>query len=406
MPIRRGFLKLAGSAALGALLGAHPFRRGQAVPTAPAPTGSGVITLVLCGDVMTGRGIDQILPHPGSPRLCEEYMKSAMGYVELAEQVNGRISRPVTFEYIWGDALGVLRDVQPDVHIVNLETSVTTSDDCVPKGINYRMHPENIPCIAAAGIDCCTLANNHVLDWGDAGLVETLETLERSRVLFAGAGRDAHEASAPAVFDVPGKGRIVVYAYGLATSGIPIAWIARASSPGINLLPDLRDDTVRTVADRIEASKQPGDLTVVSIHWGPNWGYAIPAAQRQFARSLMEVAGVDVVHGHSSHHPKAIEIHRGKPILYGCGDFLTDYEGIAGHEEYRNDLVLMYVLDLRISDSRVEHVRMVPFRLRRFQLRRASARDVQWLWKTLDRECRVLGRRVEMAEDILRLVVH
>ena len=63
-------------------------------------------TLFLCGDVMTGRGIDQILPHPGMPQLFEPYARSALNYVALAESVGGPLTRPVDFDYIWGDALG------------------------------------------------------------------------------------------------------------------------------------------------------------------------------------------------------------------------------------------------------------------------------------------------------------
>ncbi|MGZ8196552.1 MAG: CapA family protein, partial [Methylosarcina sp.] len=136
------------------------------------------ITLFLCGDVMTGRGIDQVLPHPVNPQIHEPFMTSAEGYVKLAEKANGPIPKPADFSYIWGDALEEFRSICPDVRIINLETAVTTSSDFWPgKGIHYRMHPENIPCLTAAGIDCCVLANNHVLDWGYAGLRETLTSL-------------------------------------------------------------------------------------------------------------------------------------------------------------------------------------------------------------------------------------
>src|SRR5687768_18490754 len=86
---------------------------------------SGFVTLFLCGDVMTGRGIDQALPHPGNPILYERYMKSATGYVELAEEANGPIPKPLGFSYIWGAALAELTQRKPDVRIINLETAVT-----------------------------------------------------------------------------------------------------------------------------------------------------------------------------------------------------------------------------------------------------------------------------------------
>ena len=115
-------------------------------------------------------------------------MDSALGYVQLAEEVNGPIARPMDASYIWGDALEEFQRIKPQARIINLETAVTRSDDRDPKGINYRMHPANISCLTAAGIDCCALANNHVLDWGSAGLTETLETLHQAGVKTAGAG--------------------------------------------------------------------------------------------------------------------------------------------------------------------------------------------------------------------------
>ena len=94
------------------------------------------VTVFLCGDVMTGRAIDQVLPHPSAPRLYEPYVQSALEYLEMAEGANGPIAKPVAFEYIWGDALSELNRLAPDVRIINLETSVTTSEDYQPKGIN------------------------------------------------------------------------------------------------------------------------------------------------------------------------------------------------------------------------------------------------------------------------------
>jgi hypothetical protein len=126
--------------------------------------------------------------------------------VDLAEETNGLIPRPVGFPYIWGDAIRELELAAPDARIVNLETSVTSSDDYWRgKGINYRMNPDNIPCITSARIDVCTLANNHVLDWGYDGLVETLRTLDNAHIRSAGAGKSLKEAEVPAVVDIDGR---------------------------------------------------------------------------------------------------------------------------------------------------------------------------------------------------------
>src|SRR5206468_4050793 len=136
-----------------------------------------------------------------------------------------------------------------------------------------------IGCLMAAGIDCCCLANNHVLDWGHQGLMETLQSLDLAGLARAGAGRTWTEAASPAVLDITGKGRVLVFALGSTTSGIPVAWGAAEDRPGVNLLEDMSDETARRSGSQLRQVKRPGDLAVASIHWGDNWGYGIPSEQ-------------------------------------------------------------------------------------------------------------------------------
>ena len=348
---------------------------------------------------MTGRGIDQVLPHPSDPTLHEPWVRSAADYVMLAEQAHGPIAGPVDFAYVWGDALAELTQV-PDLRIVNLETSITRSNDYWRgKGIHYRMHPDNVPCLTAARIDCCVLANNHVMDWGYRGLEETLDSLDHAAVKRAGAGRTAAEAQAPAVIDLGAKGRVLVFAYGAESSGIPPDWAAAADRPGVNLLPDLSERTARHIGERISAVKRPGDIAVVSLHWGGNWGYPVPRHQAAFAHFLIEAAGADVIHGHSSHHAKGVEVYKDRPIIYGCGDLLNDYEGIGGHETLRNDLAVMYFLGMSPSGGRLRSLEMVPKRIERFRLNRVSPEDASWLGAVFNREGLPFATRVRIAGD-------
>jgi len=363
------------------------------------PDSDAVVTLFLCGDVMTGRGIDQILPHPGGPELHEPYLVSALDYLQLAEEASGPIPRPVDFAYVWGDALAELGRAAPDARIINLETSVTRRDTWLAKGINYHMHPENIPCLTAAGIDCCVLANNHVLDFGPAGLEETLETLQRAGLQTTGAGRNREAATAPAVITLPDGGRVLVFGFGSETSGIPRNWAATAARPGVDLLDDLSERTVRQIAARVQAVRRPGDIVVASIHWGGNFDYAIPPDQMRFAHALIDEAGVAVVHGHSSHHVKGVEVYRDRPILYGCGDFLNDYEGIHGYESYRGDLGLMYFVTVERATGRLRRLDLTPTCIRRFQVRRAAADEAQWLCQVLNRESARFGVSVTRRND-------
>ncbi len=357
-----------------------------------------LVTLFLCGDVMTGRGIDQILPHPSDPCIHEAFVSDARTYVALAEEVNGPISRPVEFAYIWGEALAELQHVAPDARIVNLETSVTHSDDAWPKGINYRMHPANVGCLTAAGIDVCVLANNHVLDYGFAGLVETLETLHRAGLKTAGAGRTLVEARQPAVVEVAADCRVVVHGFGTETSGIPPDWAATRDRPGVEFLCDLSEETAAAIEARVREAKRRQDVTMASIHWGSNWGYAVPPEHVRFAHRLID-GGVDIVHGHSSHHPRPIEVYRNRLILYGCGDLINDYEGIRGYEQYRDDLVLMYFATLNPASGELVQLRMTPMQIRQMRLNRAAPRDVQWLTERLARINMRFGSWVEEAED-------
>ena len=347
----------------------------------------GVLVLALCGDVMLGRGVDQVLPHPGDPALREEWVRDARRYVELAEAVNGPVPRPVDPGWPWGDALPVL--AAADVRIVNLETSVTRSDDFAPgKAVHYRMHPANLPALSVARPDVCVLANNHVLDFGRRGLAETLDTLAGAGLRVAGAGRDAAGAERPAVLPVGGGRRVLVAAVGVRSSGIPGSWAATADRSGVAYLDEVSDAAADDVLHRIERVRGERDLVVVSVHWGPNWGYETPAEERRFAHRLID-GGVDLVHGHSSHHPREIEVHAGKLVLHGCGDLVDDYEGIGGHERFRPDLRLLYLATLDAGSGRLVGLRMTPLQAQRLRLQRASPGDCRWLG---DRLARAQGR--------------
>jgi len=281
--------------------------------------GTGLVTLVACGDVMPGRGVDQVLPHPGDPELREDYASDANAYIRLAERANGPISRPAGFSWPWGDALPVLEEAAPDVRVINLETSVTGSADFAPgKAVHYRMNPDNLPCVAAIVPDVCALANNHVLDFGERGLRETLASLAGAGLAAAGAGRDLAEARQPVALRLPDGGRMLVFSCGAACSGIPPGWAATATRPGVDLVPSLSPATA---------------------------------------------------------------------------------EGISGHEEYRDDLRLLYFASLAPGTGELAALTMVPMQARNMRLRHASAADGRWLGATLDRISRGFGSRIEQRPD-------
>jgi poly-gamma-glutamate capsule biosynthesis protein CapA/YwtB (metallophosphatase superfamily) len=357
------------------------------------------VGLFLCGDVMLGRGVDQILPQPGDPTLRERAVRDARTYVELVERVSGPVPRPVDSSWPWGDALALLDTAAPAVRLVNLETTVTRSDRFAPgKAVHYRMNPANLPGLSIARPDVCVLANNHVLDFGRSGLVETLDALAGAGLRTAGAGRDAAQAWRPAVVPLDGAGRVLVVAFGFASSGIPPGWAATGDRAGVAFLGEPSDAVADAISAGLQETRRAGDLAVASVHWGPNWGYRVGRRETRFAHRLVE-GGVDVVHGHSAHHPRPVEVYRGKLILYGCGDFIDDYEGITGYQEFRPDLRLGYLADVDADTGALHRLRMAALQARRMRLEAATPPDALWLSTTLDRVSRPFGSRIRLAPD-------
>ena len=167
----------------------------------------------------------------------------------------------------------------------------------------------------------------------------------------------------------------------------------KRDAPGVNLLRDLSEATaIASYPDRPVIDNRM--TIIISIHWGPNWGYDIPEEQRHFAHTLIDRADVSVIHGHSSHHAKGIEIYRNRLILYGCGDFLNEYEGIQGYEDYRGDLALMYFADIEPTTGTLSAVDIVPLQIRKFTLVHPSGPDIDWAQQTLDRESCRFGTRI------------
>jgi poly-gamma-glutamate synthesis protein (capsule biosynthesis protein) len=365
------------------------------------------IRLLLCGDVMLGRGVDQILPHPGDPALPRSLVRNRHAglNVALAQLKHGAIPVQRDFGYVWGEALADFAAWRPDLRIINLETAITARGaPWTTKLIHYRMHPQNTGVLEAAGIDFCALANNHTLDYGHEGLADTLTALERAGVRHAGAGADRRQAGAPAVIELPGKGRVLIVSLATPSSFVPRAWAAAAETPGINLV-GVNEGWVAEIRRRLAEVRRSDDLVVASIHWGDNYVHGVDDAHRRFAQRLIDEAGVDLIHGHSSHHVRGIEVHSGRLVLYGCGDLINDYEGTLKTPPrlaLRPDLGLIYLARFA-ADRRFLGLEMRPTRIHRLQVRRAGPQDAQHLRALLNREGAPLGTEVEEKEGVLCL---
>eukprot|EP00747_Dinoflagellata_sp_TGD_P075148 gnl/TRDRNA2_/TRDRNA2_158623_c0_seq1.p1 gnl/TRDRNA2_/TRDRNA2_158623_c0~~gnl/TRDRNA2_/TRDRNA2_158623_c0_seq1.p1 ORF type:complete len:208 (-),score=23.74 gnl/TRDRNA2_/TRDRNA2_158623_c0_seq1:142-765(-) len=193
---------------------------------------------------------------------------------------------------------------------------------------------------------------------------------------------------------------------GHRSSGVMEGWQADADGKhyGINTV-EFTDAWVQRFAEHVGTFRQKGDVVVASVHWGVNWSWEIPQEQQEFARKLVDVADVDIVHGHSSHHFKGIELYKGRLLMYGAGDILTDYEGIKegttqlGDEVgARGDLGFMYFVDYDAFKRRVDGLTLKPTLLRHLRIELPTETDVQLALQTIQRECEKFGLKVQLDE--------
>ena len=371
-----------------------------------------IIHLGVVGDVMIGRGVDAILPHSVDSTIHESYVKDANDYVRLAVRENGPLSneelRHRGSSYIWGDVEQDL--LSPDALIINLETALTQSENwAMDKGINYRSHPRNVESLTAIGVKVATLANNHVLDWGEDGLKETIKTLDNAGIYSVGAGVTQEEAAKPIFFDIDkenGSITVAVLAIGFPSAGVPLDWKADDVKCGVNVEEEADEGVAQRTIDSVKnhARKVLGrdpDVIIVSLHWGANWAWGIPSNWRKFSHKLVDL-GADVVIGHSSHHVKGIEVYKNKFIAYGLGDFLNDYEGIVGqgYEDYRHDLAAFYTLSIELNQggpTTLVNVDIIPCKIQHLKVQRATdSSDIAWLQSAFHKEGKDLRTSCEI----------
>jgi poly-gamma-glutamate synthesis protein (capsule biosynthesis protein) len=194
-------------------------------------------------------------------------------------------------------------------------------------------------------------------------------------------------------------GRLLIFGLGMPSSGVPPEWAATEIRSGVAYADDLSDHSIEILRERIMTYRKPGDRVIASIHWGGNWDYGIANREIRFAHALIDEASVDLIHGHSSHHPKAVEVYHDKLILYGCGDFIDDYEGIQGYEAYRGDLGLMYFPRLAPESGALLSLEVIPTQVWRMQITRAQTGDALWLTEALNRESKRFGNRFVPQDD-------
>ena len=156
--------------------------------------------------------------------------------------------------------------------------------------------------------------------------------------------------------------------------------------PGIALLPNLEPSTAESVCRLIQHFRQPEDLVVVSIHWGGNWPDQVSEPMQAFANQLVRRAGVDLIHGHSSHWPMKVEQIDDSLVMYGCGDVFNDYEGRSDFLSRRGELGILTVVDFDLQSLKLANWHHIGIHRQGFCLKMSDQLDGNFL------DARVMGR--------------
>ncbi len=276
------------------------------------------------------------------------------GDVMLGRAVNDYLITLKDKSVIWGNILPDL--ISSDLVFINLECALTSAK---VKGIKespvffFRSEPQNVEALKAANVSYCCCANNHILDFGKEGLLETLKILDQARIKHSGAGNKKIDAKMPADIEMRGI-KFRVFAFSDNEPG----WEATLNGPGINYIPiDQNDRRFKDLLKHILISKKEGYFVIVSGHWGPNMVRIPPKHHVEFAHALID-AGVDIFHGHSSHVFQRVEIYNGGIIFYDCGEMIDDY---AVDPILRNDESFLYQVVL--ENKKAIKVVLKPIRI-------------------------------------------
>lgn len=284
---------------------------------------SGLVVLDAVGDIMLGRGVGRSIVEHG------------VGY---------------PFE-----AAAALLDGS-DVRVGNLELPLTERGRPERKDYTFRAPPSVTEGLTAAGFDVLTLANNHMLDYGTEGLLDTVAVLERAGIAHPGAGRDTDTAHQPAIVESHGL-TLAFLSYVNTPNDGRSGWVAESMRAGSEA-PGVAWGTAESIRRDVVSARDRADLVIVALHAGYEYSAAPNPVQRELARAAVD-AGAALVLGAHPHVLQGIEIYNGVPIVYSLGNFIFDADDDDRRQPGMPSL-LSAVLRIRLDASGVRGLEVRP----------------------------------------------
>ena len=278
-----------------------------------------VVNIKAIGDVMLGRGV--------AMRLNGDFIKP---FIETADFLNSA-----------------------DITFANLECSISSRGTrLIGKGYWLQAPYEALEGVLYAGIDIVNIANNHILDFNEIAMTDTIEALQQNNIKYIGAGANLNEARQSVVFDIEGTkvgflGYSDFYQYGYGIPGQKELRYLEATD-NISGIAPLKFDLIEQDIINLRESV---DYLIISLHWGVEESHHVPEEQREFAYKILD-AGADAILGHHPHQLQGIEIYNGKPIIYSMGNFIFDQ-----NDKENNETV---IIDMDIKNDKVIRLEAIP----------------------------------------------
>lgn len=246
-------------------------------------------------------------------------------------------------EELFGSVLPALRGA--DLSIVNLECALCTRGRPIRKsGPNLKVHPDAAAALTAAGFDAACLANNHILDFGGAGLAATLDVLKRRRIGRFGAELSLAAARRPLTVR---RGGVRISMLGFAENEFTCADDRSAGAAPLDPVTNIR---------QIARARGSCDVLLVFVHGGnEHLPFPSPRMVRTY-RAFAEAGASAVIAGHP-HTPQGVEVHGGVPIFYSLGNFVFDWPGETTTMWWRGCAV-----EMEATAAGVGTFRLIPFR--------------------------------------------
>lgn len=245
---------------------------------------------------------------PNADTILSFHFAGDMIFAGKVEGILNQKGYDYPFKYV-GDLF-----TKDDLTLANLETPVTTAGvGAANKQYVFKSSPKALDALKKAGMDGVSLANNHILDQGVSGLLDTLTHLDKSKIQYAGAGKNADEAYAPEYFTRQG---IVIALVAVSRVAPDTDWFAQKGKPGVAQVysPEIALESIRT-------ARKNADIVIVMPHWGEERASIPNVKQTQLAHQFVD-AGADLVIGSHPHVLQGLEQYKGKWIAYSTGNFI------------------------------------------------------------------------------------